>query len=401
MKKFFLAVMAFATIAMVGCKKDDDSNNGGSEPTPGPTPSASAPVFTADAANGEYVIAIQINGPICDGAKIAFPNASKLNETGKWSEDVNEIDYMELVTKDEEGNDFTGKNWYKVVINYPDGNLEGKPVMIIDDKFDWSYQTGDEASWTVLENAENVEITKGFSNESDLKYLLPGYYALVSNYWKEEVDPCNLTIYPSVVFTLDASNVDWDALPAEVQGLTPYIHGNFDGWTEGHEMTDNGNHVYTFTYSEVANGCPYQFTLGGDWNFKAIYTDASGECSGENFKVASAEEEQIIDKFDASCPKVDDDDPIDTPVEEAYFIKHPWGTGADADWTWEEMTEAEDGTYTYAGLWGGVGANINTTAADGGAWYPKDNIEGAADLNVGDEVVFVYNVEEKTLSIQQ
>lgn len=93
--------------------------------------------------------------------------------------------------------------------------------------------------------------------------------------------------------------------------------------------------------------------------------------------------------------------PVNPPVVgENYYIKHPWGTGADADWAWQEMYAAGDGTYTYTGLWGGVGANINTTDADAGAtWFPMDQISGADALTMGEEVTFVYNVAAGTLSI--
>ena len=86
------------------------------------------------------------------------------------------------------------------------------------------------------------------------------------------------------------------------------------------------------------------------------------------------------------------------PSSASYYIKHPWGTGLDADWSWQEMTQSGD-NYVYEGLWGGVGANINTEANDKGAtWIDKSDISGASELSIGDDVKFTYNPNNNTLS---
>lgn len=73
-----------------------------------------------------------------------------------------------------------------------------------------------------------------------------------------------------------------------------------------------------------------------------------------------------------------------------FYIKHPWGTGEDADWVWKSMTK-NGSKYTYSGLWGGVGANINTSADDSGAeWYPTSSISGASSCSIGDNVTFTF-----------
>ena len=59
--------------------------------------------------------------------------------------------------------------------------------------------------------------------------------------------------------------------------------------------------------------------------------------------------------------------------------------------------------YIYTGLWGGVGANINTSADDSGAeWYPASSISGASSLSVGTQVTFSFvstNGNKGTLSV--
>lgn len=86
------------------------------------------------------------------------------------------------------------------------------------------------------------------------------------------------------------------------------------------------------------------------------------------------------------------------PTEEKYYIKHPWGDGADSSWSWKQMTKVGS-NYEYEGLWGGVGANINTKASDSGAeWFNESMIDGASTLYVGDGVRFTYNPSSQTLS---
>lgn len=84
----------------------------------------------------------------------------------------------------------------------------------------------------------------------------------------------------------------------------------------------------------------------------------------------------------------------------AYYIKHPWGNGSDSSWEWKPMTK-EGNNYTYTGEWGGVGANINTTADDSGAdWFAASSISGASGLSIGTSVKFIYNPSASSLSVE-
>ena len=63
----------------------------------------------------------------------------------------------------------------------------------------------------------------------------------------------------------------------------------------------------------------------------------------------------------------------ETPV--AYFIKHPWGTGADADWTWKAMEYAPEILWFHNDFWGGVGCNIADNAeGENASWFAAANI---------------------------
>ncbi len=370
-----MALMAVATIAMVGCKGKDEPKP---DPDPTPTPSGETPALTA--VEGKYVIAIQLNGPICQNAKIAFPNGSKMNAAGDgWETDLAKLDYMEVLTKDDEGSDFTGKNWYKITIDYAKDSLQGKPVMILDGaaSLDWSYQTGDEKAWKVVKG--EVSIEAGYEGESNETFLKTGeVYVLTCDYWKNQVDPCNVNTFPTVKWTLYMP--DMSEYPDSVKDLAPYIHGNFDGWAAGYEMIRVKDGEYTFEYSDVTEGCEYQFTLGGNWDYKAIWTDGEGVLTAANMKVASAVEEVAPDMFAKNAP---------APESDEVWIKC-----AANNWTAEKMTESiVEGTFFYEttlveGSFGNMGANIGVNEAMTGAeWY---GLADLAEAKVGDVVVYTF-----------
>ncbi len=296
MKKILMAVMAVATIAMIGCKPKNPVE-GGNENNGGGTETKDYPTFAAQ--DGKYVIVINFEGPVCEGAKIAFPNASKLKEgSADWATDLDAIDYMEVVTKDEANVDFTGKNWYKVVIEYGD-SLKGKPVLVPEGAtaFDWNFQSGDVASWTIL--AGEPQIVAGFSDEADVCYPKQGVYVLKSAYWKKQVNPCEQTIYAAVKFILHVPAGTPDTLGApKIHGANPLDWGGLD-------MVKEADGTYTYEAKEVPDGTEFQFTLGGNWDYKAIWEDAEYNCSDANFSVTGTTMEVSPTEFAKGCPKDD------------------------------------------------------------------------------------------------
>ncbi|MBQ9427574.1 MAG: hypothetical protein IJU36_08115 [Paludibacteraceae bacterium] len=60
----------------------------------------------------------------------------------------------------------------------------------------------------------------------------------------------------------------------------------------------------------------------------------------------------------------------------SYYIKHPWGTGADADWTWKPLTyTTEEQAWYIFDLWGGVGCNIADNAeGENASWFAAADI---------------------------
>lgn len=82
------------------------------------------------------------------------------------------------------------------------------------------------------------------------------------------------------------------------------------------------------------------------------------------------------------------EDPGENPQTASFYIKHPWG--GSSEWTWQPMVQ-NGNAYTYTGVWGGTGANINTSASDSGSeWYPASSISGASSLTNGTTVTFSF-----------
>lgn len=79
------------------------------------------------------------------------------------------------------------------------------------------------------------------------------------------------------------------------------------------------------------------------------------------------------------CIKITEVGAAPEPVEEKMYIKHPWGTGNDADWAWKEMTATKYNAidaWTATGAWGGKGFNIadNEEGKDA-KWFAADAIQ--------------------------
>lgn len=79
------------------------------------------------------------------------------------------------------------------------------------------------------------------------------------------------------------------------------------------------------------------------------------------------------------CIKITEVGAAPEPVEEKMYIKHPWGTGNEADWAWKEMTATKYNAidaWTATGAWGGIGFNIadNEEGKDA-KWFAADAIQ--------------------------
>lgn len=160
--------------------------------------------------------------------------------------------------------------------------------------------------------------------------------------------------------------------------------------------TDDGAHIFfaESIYDINLNGGTYHFSTDS-----VIAKDGLNTARGPlvfGFGWTDANQDVII-----KCIKITEVGDAPQPVETHMYIKHPWGTGANEDWTWQEMSET---TYTvydayeYNGKWGGVGCNIADNAeGNNAAWYAVENIQffnEAGELlsapAVGTDCRFVY-----------
>lgn len=158
-----------------------------------------------------------------------------------------------------------------------------------------------------------------------------------------------------------------------------YIAGDMNSWSFT-EMTKVDDTHYTIT----AGSGGYKYCSGPSWDY--VEKDAQGE----EISNRTYSESDVVASWKAVY-----DPETPTPAGDAYYIKNNWNSSG---WTWQEMTPNEDKSeWTYTGVYGGTGVNINTKADDAGAqWFEQSNIQGTA--TVGAEVTFTYNVAAATVT---
>ena len=153
MKKFFMAFLAVATIAMIGCKKDEPTPT----PTPGPDPDPSIEIPDI-AAPGAGKTTIAIYAEVCPKGAYLVGQSTPAG----WDE-TNDGTSFEAVSGAE--------HWYKVTIDFA-GDLEVKAIARPSDDDvakSWSYQWGmnfdpDDPGCTLPEGTENTKILQGDAN---------------------------------------------------------------------------------------------------------------------------------------------------------------------------------------------------------------------------------------------
>ena len=89
---------------------------------------------------------------------------------------------------------------------------------------------------------------------------------------------------------------------------------------------------------------------------------------------------------------------VTDPCANTYYLKHPWCTGKDSDWDWEEMT-CSGGVYTLVACYGGKGCNYskpNSTDEDG--YISSPILSGTP--KIGEECLFTFDPVAKKITIQ-
>ncbi len=251
MKKLFMAFLAVATIAMVGCKDDKK------DPTPTPTPGGggddpSELEIPDIAAPGAGKTTIAIYAEVCPrGAYLVGDFQKTSDEDTGWHIDQDNDASFAAVPDAE--------NWYAVTIPYSvDGGVKAIARPSVEAvPLSWSYQWGcnfDEAADTpkVPEGTVNTLVVKGGSNDENITLENSGEVKLINL-------PDNGVIYVQVK--------NWNSSPVvEKKPLaTAWAKTSWDGTWSWREMTAKGGGVFEVT---------------GVWNGDGFNINAVGEDSG-------------------------------------------------------------------------------------------------------------------------
>lgn len=187
------------------------------------------------------------------------------------------------------------------------------------------------------------------------------------------VDPWNGQVFVNPGFTFEVGKMyhyEFDVTSAGKVGLIVKVNDAEGGWfyKELYDINIGGGTTHFSTDSVIVGD--NLVTTKGPLIFGFAWTDGN--------------QDVVI-----SCIKISEMGEAPEPVEDHMYIKHPWGTGANDDWSWQEMTafkyrNAFD-AWKYTGAWGGVGFNIADNAEGNDAkWFAADKI---AFRNQNDEVV--------------
>ena len=172
----------------------------------------------------------------------------------------------------------------------------------------------------------------------------------------------------------------------------PWGSGSDDSWSWEPMKKSGNSYTYTGEWGGVgANINTSADDSGAEWYSASSISGASSLSIGDNVTFTFVSSNGAIGSLSVTINGGGGDNPGGGEQTTAdFYIKHPWGSGSDASWSWEPMKK-NGNNYTYTGLWGGVGANINTSADDSGAeWYPTSSISGASSCSIGDNVIFTF-----------
>ena len=284
-------------------------------------------------------------------------------------------------------------------------------------------------SWAPANAANDMVSTDGvnFTLAVEGKTLEAGVnyeYKVVKNHaWSEAYPGSNatLSVNETAVYTVNYTfNAETKDVAAEavktgnageithvysVAGSSADLFGQ--AWNADNtatDMTKGDDGVYSWTSAETALAVStIEFKVVEDHSWGVSYGYGSGNAT---FDVTEAGKYVLKFTFDPESKYVGCEVVSFTPeaVEATYFIKHDWA--GEGNWTWQQMTKEGEMTtegvhysvYSYEGVYGGSGCNINTSADDAGAqWFAEPELQG--NPQVGDACMFMYSPELGALAI--
>lgn len=177
-----------------------------------------------------------------------------------------------------------------------------------------------------------------------------------------------------------------------------YLRGDFNEWGTTHEfVAGSEDGVYTVSLNELSGSFKVAtedwstVNLGGnEGDVLTVGTPYALVENGANLKVDGTVKNAVV-TYNAKEKTVT----VTGDVIYTYYMKHPWGG---EEWTWKQLTDNEDGTYSVVAEYGGNGVNVNTTASDNGSkWYAEPEVVN--NPCIGDEATFIYNKELDKVTI--
>ena len=276
LKLFALSALAIATIAMVGCKKNNDAAPdvpSGDDPVD-PQPSGEEPDYEDLLQDGKGVVVIHVASEeelgkehYCNGIGMHGSNGGEWNYSADfepiegfdgWYIAIVELGEAESVNSNDEMVAYGGHPCLK--------NAEGIPAW----DFEWS--KGDE----VVQLYTSDEVAAHYTGEN-VNFTAAGVIALQVNSWT--ATPC---VEPE---TFDATVTVHT--PQLEEGYTVWLTGDFEksdenpnGWTgHGVELTPNDDRTeWTGVVAQVKDGSGFKATLGS-WDSDSMQQDAeNGDC---------------------------------------------------------------------------------------------------------------------------
>lgn len=145
-----------------------------------------------------------------------------------------------------------------------------------------------------------------------------------------------------------------------------YIAGEMNNWGFT-QMTKVDDTHYTITIDDATNTQGYKYCSGPDWQFQELGSD------GKEIENRSYSENDVVAQWQSV---------YDSNAKTVYYIKHPWNGG---DWSYKELSENGDGTYSIRDIYGGKGCDWKSNKS-GNNWIEKPTLIG--DPAVGDSAIF-------------
>lgn len=150
------------------------------------------------------------------------------------------------------------------------------------------------------------------------------------------------------------------------------------------DMTKGADGIYTWTAKDVA-------LPAGNISYKVVQDHAWGvsyPASNATLTVAGAGNYDVTITFNPTTKAVSGTATPKSEVVVNYFLKSEWQEDGAETWTWRQMTEQENGTYTLETLYTGNGCNYDTTDTGSGSWLALDDIAVEEGLSVGDACTY-------------